>query len=150
MANVLVNARGLNSFPSAASMAKTGRKLTTVVVSAVMTAGATSVAAVYITEVSFCPRAPLFSGSSRCRTMFSVKTTPTSTITPMAIAIPDKATMLASTPKLRITMKVISTPMGSKLDIRNEALRFITRIITTIILMRISSDRASSSVPRVS
>src|ERR1035437_4431325 len=41
-ANVLVNANGRNSFPSAASIAKTGRKLTTVVASAVVTAGETS------------------------------------------------------------------------------------------------------------
>ena len=42
---VLVKASGLKSLPSAASIANTGRKLTTVVVNAVMTAGATSVVA---------------------------------------------------------------------------------------------------------
>ena len=41
----LVNASGLNNFPSAASMANTGRKLTMVVVSAVITAPATSIVA---------------------------------------------------------------------------------------------------------
>ena len=42
---VLVKASGRKSFPSAASMANTGRKLTTVVAMAVKTAGATSVVA---------------------------------------------------------------------------------------------------------
>ena len=45
MANVLVNARGLNNFPSAACIAKTGRKLTIVVARAVINAGATSIVA---------------------------------------------------------------------------------------------------------
>ena len=43
-ANVLVNANGRNSFPSAACQVNTGRKLTTVVAKAVITAEATSVA----------------------------------------------------------------------------------------------------------
>ena len=43
MANVLVNAKGLNNFPSAACIANTGRKLIIVVVKAVITAGATSI-----------------------------------------------------------------------------------------------------------
>ena len=41
-AKVLVNANGRKSFPSAFSIKKTGRKLTTVVARAVVTAGATS------------------------------------------------------------------------------------------------------------
>ena len=45
IANVFVNARGLKSFPSAACMKKTGKKLTTVVVKAVITADATSTVA---------------------------------------------------------------------------------------------------------
>ena len=45
MVNVFVNANGLNNFPSAACMANTGRKLTIVVVSAVITAPATSMVA---------------------------------------------------------------------------------------------------------
>ena len=44
-AKVFVHARGLNSFPSAASMVKTGRKLTTVVRTAVKTALPTSTVA---------------------------------------------------------------------------------------------------------
>ena len=42
MEKVLVQASGVNNFPSAACMAKTGRKLTMVVNSAVTTAEATS------------------------------------------------------------------------------------------------------------
>ncbi len=44
-ANVLVNASGLNSFPSAPIIVKTGKKLTTVVATAVITALPTSLAA---------------------------------------------------------------------------------------------------------
>ena len=44
-ANVLVYARGLNNFPSEATIVNTGRKLTIVVVMAVKTAGATSTVA---------------------------------------------------------------------------------------------------------
>ena len=150
MVNVFVKASGLKSLPSAASMANTGRKLTMVVESAVITAPATSVVAVYTTFRRSFPRAPLLSGSSRCRIIFSVKTTPTSTITPMDMAIPDRATMLASTPNCLIAMKAISTPTGSKLDIRKEALRFNTRTMTTRMLISSSRDMASSSVPRVS
>ena len=40
-----------------------------------------------------------FSGNSKWRMMFSVNTIPTSTMTPMAMAIPESATILASTPK---------------------------------------------------
>ena len=44
-AKVLVNANGLNSLPSAATIVNTGKKLTTVVATAVITAEATSVVA---------------------------------------------------------------------------------------------------------
>ena len=44
-ANVLVNARGRNNLPSAACIAKTGKKLTTVVDNAVITADDTSIVA---------------------------------------------------------------------------------------------------------
>ena len=149
-AKVLVNASGLNSFPSASCMANTGRKLTMVVASAVIMAEATSVLALYITVRRFLPPAPLFSGISKCRTMFSVNTIPTSTITPMAMAIPERATILASTPNCRMVIKVISTPMGNRLEINRDARKLSTRMITTIMLMRISCESADSSVPRVS
>ena len=64
-ANDLVKAKGRNSFPSAASIAKTGRKLTIVVARAVIMAEPTSTEAVYITSNIFFPLAPLFSGRSR-------------------------------------------------------------------------------------
>ncbi len=75
---------------------------------------------------------------------------PTSTITPMAIAIPERATILASTPNWRIVIKVISTPIGNKLDIKKEALKLNTKTMTTNILISNSNEMASSRVPRVS
>ena len=45
--------------------------------------------------------------------MFSQRMMPMSTIVPMAMAMPDRATMLASTPKVFIAMKHISTASGS-------------------------------------
>ena len=146
----MVQARGPNNLPSEACIAKTGRKLTMVVATAVSTAVATSLVASYMTSSIRLPRTPLFLSSSRCRIMFSVNTIPTSTMTPMAMAIPDRATILASIEKNFIRMKVISTPMGRRLEIRKEALRFITSTITTRMLIKISWDRADSSVPSVS
>ena len=137
-ANVLVNASGRNSLPSAACIAKTGRKLTTVVDKAVITADDTSIVALYITERRAIPLTPLFSGISRCLNMFSVKMIPTSTITPMAIAIPDNATILASTPVSFIIMNVISTATGSNPEIITEALRLNINTIITIILISTS------------
>ena len=71
-------------------------------------------------------------------------------MTPIAIAIPESATTLASTPAYRITMKVIKTPTGKSPEMMMEALRFSTKINTTIILIRISWDSAFSKVPMVS
>ena len=119
-------------------MAKTGKKLTTVVAKAVIIAEATSVVASYITCINFLPFTPSFSGISRCLIIFSVNTIPTSTITPMAIAIPERATILASTSKNFINIKVIKTPIGSKLEINIEALRFNTKTRTTSMLINIS------------
>ncbi len=69
---------------------------------------------------------------------------------PIAMAIPDKATIFASTPKYFMAMKVMSTAMGSMAEIRKEVRRFITIITITMIVMSICSVRASSSVPNVS
>ena len=66
------------------------------------------------------------------------------------MAIPDKATILASTPNLRILIKVISTPIGSKLEIKTDARRLKTSINTTKILINISNVKASCKVPKVS
>jgi len=55
--------------------------------------------------------------------MFSVRMTPTSTIVPIAMAMPDKATMFASTPKNFMLIKTISTATGNRLEIRMDALR---------------------------
>ncbi len=73
-----------------------------------------------------------------------------SIITPIAIAIPDRATMFASIPMLRITINVNSTPTGNILEITIEALRFNTITITTMIVISISNVRELSSVPIVS
>ena len=116
----------------------------------VTTASRTSVVALYITFISSLPRIPLFLGISKCRKIFSTSTIPMSTITPMAMAIPDNATILASTPKKCIKIKVISTPNGNNPATITEARRFNTNTIITMILIRISCERADSRVPMVS
>ena len=82
--------------------------------------------------------------------MFSQTMMPMSTIVPMAMAMPDSATTLASTPKVFIAMKHIRTASGSNALIRNELRRCITITITTMIVTRISSTSAVFSVPSVS
>ena len=69
---------------------------------------------------------------------------------PIAIAIPDSATILASTPKTFIAIKQISIARGSSALINTELLRCNTRTITTIIVTSISSVRAVLNVPNVS
>ena len=73
-----------------------------------------------------------------------------STMVPMAIAIPERATTLASTWEIFMAMKQISTARGRRPEIRNELRRWRTITSTTIMVMRISSASASLSVPRVS
>ncbi len=118
-AKVLVNANGPNNLPSAACMVKTGIKLTIVVETAVRIAELTSAEPLYIVVISFCPGG----ASSTCLTIFSERIIPKSTMVPMAMAIPDSATILASTPKYRMAIKTMSTAMGNKLDIKKDALR---------------------------
>ena len=68
----------------------------------------------------------------------------------MAMAMPERATILASTPTIFITMKVQMTAKGSVAAMTAEARRFITRISTTMIQISTSWVRASSKVPMVS
>ncbi len=145
-ANVLVNAKGRNSFPSAAIIVNTGRKLTTVVDTAVRTALATSWDARNIT----CARFSDGSASSKCFNMFSQRIIPISTIVPIAIAMPDNATMFASTPNVFMAIKHINTASGSNALMRNELLKCSTITRITIMVTRISSERAVLSVPSVS
>ena len=79
-----------------------------------------------------------------------MNTTPTSTITPMAMAIPDSATMLASTPVSFMMMKEASTASGSMVAMTTEARRLSTRMSTTMIQMSTSSVSELSNVPMVS
>jgi hypothetical protein len=82
--------------------------------------------------------------------MFSVTMIPMSTIVPMAMAMPESATMLASTPNIFIAMNPISTAMGS-IELTSNALRkCITITMTTMMVTRISSMSALLSVPSVS
>ncbi len=74
--------------------------------------------------------------------MFSQITIPMSTIVPIAMAIPERATMLASTPKNFIAMKHIRTAIGSNPLIKMLLRRCITMRITTMIVIRISSLKA--------
>ncbi len=68
----------------------------------------------------------------------------------MAMAIPDRATMFASTPHSFITMNVQSTASGSMVAMTTEARRLSTRISTTMIQMSTSWVSELSSVPIVS
>ena len=76
--------------------------------------------------------------------------TPTSTMVPIAIAIPDNATIFASTPKSFIAIKTINTATGNKPDISIEARRLNTIMIITRMVIKISNVKASFSVPNVS
>ena len=82
--------------------------------------------------------------------IFSESMTPTSTIVPIAIAIPDNATILASTPKSFIAINTIKTATGNKPEINTEARRLNTIMIMTKMVMNISKVKASLSVPNVS
>ena len=82
--------------------------------------------------------------------MFSESMTPTSTIVPIAIAIPDSATILASTPKSFIAINTINTATGNSPEINTEARRLNTIMIMTKMVMSISKVKASLSVPNVS
>ncbi len=93
---------------------------------------------------------PLFSSMSMCLSVFSTNTTPTSTMIPMAIAIPDSATILACIPAYRMMIKVAKTPTGKILEITTEALRFKTKTITTMMAISVSCVSEVSSVPIVS
>ncbi len=73
-----------------------------------------------------------------------------STIVPIAMAIPDRATMLASTWNTRIAIKHISTASGSRALIRIELRKCITMTRITMTVTRISSTSAVLSVPKVS
>ncbi|CAI8160282.1 MAG: Uncharacterised protein [Formosa sp. Hel3_A1_48] len=76
--------------------------------------------------------------------------TPTSTIVPIAIAIPDNATILASTPKSFIAINTIKTATGKSPEISMEARRLNTIMIITRMVIKISKVNASLSVPKVS
>ncbi len=132
-ANVLVNARGPNSLPSACCMVNTGIKLTMVVDTAVRMAEETSAAPLYMVVIIFWPGG----FSLRCLMTFSERIIPRSTMVPMAMAIPERATILASTPKYRMAINTISTDMGNRPDIKNEALRLMTMTIMTRMVMMI-------------
>ena len=82
--------------------------------------------------------------------MFSERITPTSTIVPIAIAIPESATILASTPKSFIAINTINTATGSNPEIRTEARRLNTIMMITKMVINISKVNASLSVPNVS
>ena len=82
--------------------------------------------------------------------MFSERITPTSTIVPIAIAIPDNATIFASTPKSFIAINTIKTATGNRPEINTEARKLNTIIIITKMVINISNVKASLSVPKVS
>ena len=132
-------------------MVKTGKKLTTVVATAVKTAPPISEVALRITpKVVLIPFSILCLASSRCFNIFSETIIPISTMVPMAMAIPDRATILASTPKSFIPTKTIRTVKGSRLVIRKEDFRCINMTKITMMVIKISSRSACFRVPNVS
>ena len=82
--------------------------------------------------------------------MFSDNITPTSTMVPIAMAIPDKATILASTLKSFMAINTMSTATGSSPEIKMEARRLNTMMIITKMVIKISKVSASFKVPKVS
>ena len=145
-AKVFVKARGLNSFPSGPSIANTGRKPITVVDTAVKTAPPTS----FVATKTLSNKLSLLFGSDICLIMFSTITIPISTSVPMAMAIPDRETIFASTLNTFIAIKVIITARGRRPEIKSELLKCITIRRTTIMVTKISSVKADFKVPRVS
>ena len=145
-AKVLVNAKGLKSLPSAPVIVKTGIKLMIVVSTAVTMAPETSVVATYTTS------SVVWSAlrCSKCLRIFSDKITPRSTMVPMAIAIPERATILASTPKSFIAINTIRIATGSNPEINNEAFRLYTMTTTIRMVIRTSKMSAKLSVSKVS
>ena len=75
---------------------------------------------------------------------------PISTIVPMAIAMPESATIFASTPIVFIAIKHINTARGKRPLISMEILKFITKTSTTMMVTKISSTSAAFNVPNVS
>ena len=82
--------------------------------------------------------------------MFSERTTPISTMVPMAMAMPERATIFASTAKILMAMKHISTARGSSPEMSAALRKWATITRMTATVTRISSSRALSRVPRVS
>jgi len=82
--------------------------------------------------------------------MFSQRTMPMSTIVPMAMAMPDRATMFASTPKCLIAMKHIRMANGSMPPISTLLRMCNTITITTISVTSTCCVNAVLSVPSVS
>jgi hypothetical protein len=82
--------------------------------------------------------------------IFSERITPTSTIVPMAIAIPERATILASTLNSFMLINTIKTATGNNPEISIEALKLNTIIIITNMVISISRVSASFKVPIVS
>ena len=93
-----------------------GIKPTTVVITDVITAAATSPVA----RGTISTRAASRGASSSRFAMFSVNTIPMSTIVPIAMAIPDSAITLASTPTYFIATNVARTPSGKSTEISSE------------------------------
>ena len=82
--------------------------------------------------------------------MFSVKMMPMSTIVPIAIAMPDKATMFASMPNAFMRMKQASTATGNKPLMSSDERTFITMTTTTMMVIKICRSIAVSRVAMVS
>ena len=69
---------------------------------------------------------------------------------PIAMAIPERATILASTPKSFMAINTINTATGNKPEISTDALKLNTITIITKMVINISKVNASFRVPKVS
>ena len=140
-----MNASGVNNLPSSPVSTKTGIKLRIVVKPAVIIAPETSLTPA-TTNSSI---EPSFLFCSSFRTMFSDKIIPKSTIVPMAIAIPESATIFASTANNFIAIKTMRTATGNKPETTIDILRLRSITRTTKIAINISKYKAELSVPSV-
>lgn len=135
IANMLVNARGVKSFPSCPVRANIGTNERIIISIANMSGHATSlVESVIIFVLSFresfpLPRSLLYA--------FSVTTIAASTIVPIAIAIPQSDMMFEGILNTFISAKVISTPIIRDRAVTREAQKFHKKrkSITTVIII---------------
>lgn len=143
IANILVNASGVKSFPSCHVSAKIGTKERIIISIANIRGQATSfVESVIIATLSFKVRLCFHSNLLYA---FSVTTIAASTMVPIAIAIQPSDMIFDGIPNTFIQAKVISTPITRETAVMREAPKFHRKrksIITVIIISAVSIDES--------